>query len=74
MTQSTVRRNPVAVLDGCLERLGGCLTTLAIAGLFLFIGVALSIWGWTVLRNARASANWPVATGVVTSATPGNRE
>jgi hypothetical protein len=51
-------------LGGC----GGCLSSLAFIAVFLAIGGGLSIWGWTILQNARASSGWPAVTGrVVTS-------
>jgi len=46
--------------------LGSCLSTLLFLGIFLVIGAGLSYWGWTILQNARASASWPTADGVVT--------
>lgn len=44
-----------------------CLGSLAIMGLFLLIGAGLSVWGWTILQNARASATWPTAEGTITA-------
>ena len=35
-------------------------------GLFLLVGIGLTFWGWTILQNARASASWPTADGIVT--------
>lgn len=43
-----------------------CLGTLALMAVFLAVGAGLSIWGWYILQNARASANWPMAEGVIT--------
>jgi hypothetical protein len=43
----------------------GCLGSIFSMGIFLLIGVGLTIWGWTILQNARASASWPTADGVV---------
>lgn len=67
-TQEAGKRDAGSVLDGCLGRMEGCLTTLLVSGLFFVIGVALAAWGWTVLQNARASAEWPTAVGVITGA------
>ena len=44
----------------------GCLATISSMGIFLLVGVGLSIWGWNILQNARASASWPTADGIVT--------
>ena len=44
----------------------GCLGTFFSMGIFLLIGIGLTYWGWTILQNARASASWPTADGVVT--------
>jgi hypothetical protein len=44
----------------------GCLGSIFSMGIFLLIGVGLTIWGWTILQNARASASWPTADGVIT--------
>ena len=43
-----------------------CFETVALLLLFLAIGVGLSLWGWTIVRDARASASWPHVEGVVT--------
>lgn len=51
---------------GLLENLDGCLETLGITAVFFCIGLGLSWWGWTIVRNARASAGWPVVQGVIT--------
>jgi hypothetical protein len=45
----------------------GCLSALGSLGIFLLIGAGLTIWGWNILQNARASASWPTAEGVVLS-------
>jgi len=45
----------------------GCVSSIFSMGIFLLIGVGLTIWGWTILQNARASASWPTADGVVTN-------
>jgi hypothetical protein len=34
---------------------------------FIAAGVALAIWGWSILERARASAAWPTMTGTVVS-------
>ena len=44
----------------------GCLSTFFSLGIFLFIGIGLTYWGWNILQNARASASWPTADGVIT--------
>ena len=44
----------------------GCLKTFFSMGLFLLVGIGLTFWGWTILQNARASASWPTADGIVT--------
>jgi hypothetical protein len=46
---------------------GSCLSALGSLGIFLVIGAGLSFWGWNILQNARASASWPTAEGVVIS-------
>lgn len=48
-----------------LESCQSCLGTLALMAVFLAVGVGLSIWGWSILQNARASANWPTAEGEI---------
>jgi hypothetical protein len=35
--------------------------------IFFAVGAGLSYWGWTILQNAQASANWPSVQGQVTS-------
>ena len=45
----------------------GCFGTLLTAFIFLLIGAGLSVWGWSILQNARASANWPAADGQIVS-------
>lgn len=47
------------------KRGGGCLGTLATAFIFLLLGAGLAYWGWTILQNARASAAWPTADGLI---------
>jgi hypothetical protein len=49
-----------------LDNLGSCLEVLAGVFVFFLIGAALTWWGWTILRDARASADWPAAPGVIT--------
>jgi hypothetical protein len=44
----------------------GCLSSIFSMGIFLLIGIGLTYWGWTILQNARASASWPTADGIVT--------
>lgn len=44
----------------------GCLSTIFSMGIFLLVGLGLTYWGWNILQNARASALWPTADGVVT--------
>jgi hypothetical protein len=56
------QRDLLGLLDGCQ----GCLTSLGLFLLFLAIGAGPSLWGWSILRNARASAAWPTAEGIVT--------
>jgi hypothetical protein len=47
--------------------LSGCLNALFFLAVFGLIGAGLSYWGWTILQNARASASWPTAEGVISS-------
>jgi len=47
--------------------LGSCLSALLVMGIFLVIGAGLAYWGWNILQNARASASWPTADGIITS-------
>ncbi|MFZ0548264.1 MAG: DUF3592 domain-containing protein [Candidatus Promineifilaceae bacterium] len=47
--------------------LSGCLGSLGILAIFGLIGAGLSYWGWTILQDAKASASWPTASGLVTS-------
>lgn len=49
------------------NRLGSCMTALFTLGIFVVIGAGLTYWGWNILQNAKASASWPTAEGVVTS-------
>jgi hypothetical protein len=46
--------------------LGSCLSAVFGMGIFLVVGAGLTYWGWTILQNARASASWPTADGIVT--------
>ena len=62
-TRGRNRGDVFSLFDSC----GSCLGTLAIMGVFLLIGGGLSVWGWTILQNARASATWPTAEGVITA-------
>jgi len=45
----------------------GCLGSISSMGIFLLIGLGLSVWGWTILQDARASASWPSVEGRVIS-------
>lgn len=49
-----------------LESCQSCLGTLAIMAVFLLIGAGLTVWGWSILQNARTSMTWPTAEGVIT--------
>lgn len=54
---------------GPQNRRGGglsCLVTVALLLIFLAIGAGLSLWGWSIVRDAGASASWPHVEGVVT--------
>jgi len=44
----------------------GCLSSIFSMGIFLLVGAGLTFWGWNILQNARASASWPTADGIVT--------
>ena len=44
----------------------GCLSSIFSMGIFLLVGLGLTYWGWNILQDARASASWPTAEGVVT--------
>lgn len=35
----------------------GCLGSISSMAIFLLIGLGLSVWGWTILQDARASAS-----------------
>ena len=45
----------------------GCGITLFIMLAFLAAGIGISIWGWSVLQNARVSESWPATDGEVLS-------
>ncbi|MCB8944514.1 MAG: DUF3592 domain-containing protein [Ardenticatenaceae bacterium] len=45
---------------------GGCLGTIGVAFIFLLVGGGLCFWGWNILQDARASASWPTAVGLIT--------
>lgn len=45
----------------------GCGITVFIMVLFLAAGIGISIWGWSVLQNARVSESWPVTDGEILS-------
>jgi len=62
-TSGRNRWDVFSLFDSC----SSCLGTLAIMGVFLLIGGGLTAWGWTILQNARASATWPTAEGVITA-------
>lgn len=47
----------------------GCATTFFLIAVFLAVGIGLSLWGWSVLQNARVSESWPTASGEVLSST-----
>ncbi|MBE2222281.1 MAG: DUF3592 domain-containing protein [Anaerolineae bacterium] len=49
------------------NNIGGCFQTMFFFLIFLLVGAGLSWWGWTILQNARASADWPSVEGRVTS-------
>ena len=44
----------------------GCIGLFFSMGIFLLIGLGLTYWGWNILQNARASASWPTANGIIT--------
>jgi hypothetical protein len=46
----------------------GCLGTSFFLLIFMAVGIGLSIWGWTVLQDARASESWPTTSGEILSA------
>ena len=48
------------------NNLGGCFQTMFLFLVFLAVGAGLSWWGWTILQNARASADWPSVEGQIT--------
>ncbi|MCI0396561.1 MAG: DUF3592 domain-containing protein [Chloroflexi bacterium] len=50
-----------------MRRAGSCLGALLFLILFGGLGIGLSIWGWNILQNARASTAWPTAQGQVVS-------
>lgn len=52
--------------EGFLDNLGGCLEVLGISAVFFLVGAGLTWWGWTIVRNARASASWPTVQGMIT--------
>jgi hypothetical protein len=63
METSPVRKGSGVRFNGW----GSCLSALGSLGIFLAIGAGLSFWGWNILQNARASASWPTAQGVILS-------
>lgn len=44
-----------------------CITTFIML-VFLATGIGVSIWGWSILQNARASESWPATSGEILSA------
>jgi hypothetical protein len=46
----------------------GCLGSMVFLLVFVGVGIGLSIWGWSVLQNARVSESWPTTSGEVLSA------
>jgi hypothetical protein len=47
--------------------ISGCLSALGMLAIFGLIGGGLAFWGWNILQDARASASWPTADGIVSS-------
>lgn len=45
----------------------GCLGTSIFLLIFIAIGVGFSLWGWSVLQDARASESWPTTSGEILS-------
>jgi hypothetical protein len=44
----------------------GLVGMLLFLGIFVTIGIGLSLWGWTILQQAQVSQNWPTTSGEVT--------
>jgi len=49
------------------KNISGCLGALGFFVVFGLIGGGLSYWGWNILQDAKASASWPTANGIVSS-------
>lgn len=47
----------------------GCLGTMIFLLIFVGVGIGLSIWGWSVLQDARVSESWPATDGEILSST-----
>lgn len=45
----------------------GCVITTFIMLVFFAAGIGVSIWGWSVLQNARISDSWPTTDGEILS-------
>ncbi|MCA9954172.1 MAG: DUF3592 domain-containing protein [Anaerolineales bacterium] len=45
----------------------GCGITVFLMLVFMAVGVGISIWGWSVLQNARVSESWPATDGEILS-------
>ncbi|MBK7896985.1 MAG: DUF3592 domain-containing protein [Candidatus Promineifilaceae bacterium] len=45
----------------------GCGATVLFTIVFFAVGIGLSIWGWSVLQNARVSESWPTTDGEILS-------
>ncbi|MCA9918240.1 MAG: DUF3592 domain-containing protein [Anaerolineales bacterium] len=43
----------------------GCGITVLLMLIFFAAGIGISIWGWSVLQNARVSESWPVTDGEI---------
>ena len=52
--------------NGVLNTVGGCFQTMFLFLVFFLVGAGLVWWGWTILQNARASADWPIVEGRIT--------
>ena len=46
----------------------GCLGTVFFVLIFMAVGIGISIWGWSVFQDARASESWPATNGEILSA------
>lgn len=45
----------------------GCVGTTVFLLVFVGVGIGLSLWGWSVLQNARVSQSWPQTPGEIVS-------